>query len=302
MPTSTNYRSTLSGQQITGGNLGDSHEIVETYTIEAITDDLVAITDGDLDTLITELHLPKIGDVYVSKVGGTANDMWLASARLNDYTLQVGPCNIAQLSLRYTTLYLAKDTTSEPILPSTIEYSSASRTTELFRLNSNPAPSGLDSSTADIGGDPATVGAGARGKMIDVWQIAVRVRVVRDASKVSNGMVDVLTLATDLVGKRNSVLFLGLQPQTVECRAVSAQKLDNEFYEVVYDFIYDEYAWHDQEPEVYPEDGSPAIEETSPGVFDYVDVRWKRQTRDTDDFNDIWPVTAQKDYAVKGWW
>lgn len=301
--TTANFSLYPTGSASNWGHLGGTQEMTETFIIERIGGEpaVVGVNNGDINLLIAEGHIPAIGDLYGSWYG-TPPSLFHAYCRLAEVIIQTGAKNTALLTLKWSTMYLqppmAAPDGTEAILPASIEFTTNIRKSEVFR-NAGVAvpPPTLNVSAADIGGTPVTTG-GPAGIMMDVYQVAFRVRITVDASITSPdwSMNANLALARLAISSRNSVAFLGFPIGTVDCTGVSAQHLGAEFYEVVYDFLWDEYAFHNQIPKV-DIDGDP-IRTTA----DYTEVLWKRIARVGADFNLLWPVDAQRDFALKGWW
>lgn len=163
-----------------------------------------------------------------------------------------------------------------------IEVSVGRREAVIWRRNwsTNP-PDNLDITTTDIGGT-AVRKYSLDGRPQDVTQTRIRVRIVKNAQKISK--TSIVGVLQDLVGTRNSVTFMGYTPGQLWCDAFQLSQLDGPFYEIVFDFIYDEWFEHSQEPELDP-DGKPSLDATG---TNYADVRWVRMQRDSKDFNQIY--------------
>jgi hypothetical protein len=300
--TTANFALYPTGSASNWGHIGGTQEMTETFIVERIGGgSMVGVNNSDINLLITEGHIPQIGELYGSWYG-TPPSLFHAYCRLAEVIIQTGAKNTALLTLKWSTMYLqppmASPDGTEAILPASMEFTTNIRKTEVFRYKGMAAPpANLNESAADIGGTPVTTG-GPSGIMMDVYQVAFRIRITVDASITtpSWSMSSALATARQGISSRNSVDFLGFPIGTVDCTGVSAQMLSAEFYEIVYDFLWDEYAFHNQIPKV-DIDGDP-IRTTS----DYTEVLWKRTARIGADFNLLWPVNAQRDFALKGWW
>ena len=85
------------------------------------------------------------------------------------------------------------------------------------------------------------------------------------------------------------------------CEGVTVSKTGagTEYYEVIFEFLYDFWAHHEQVPTCTP-DGRPTQGSTGPS-----EVKWKRVGRDTADFNNIYGSPADavlKNLIEKGYW
>lgn len=168
----------------------------------------------------------------------------------------------------------------------------ANRATKFYRDDpgmTSPSSS-LDKSAADIAGI-------SKIRDVDVTQIGIRVRLIYDAEDADT--VGVIGTMRAAMGTRNLYSFLGFDAGTLLCRGGSVAHIEHEFWEVVFDFIFDEYFGHAQEPQLAV-DGRPL------GGATYTDVRWVREARSTADFNDLFSATdigkCYKFQCFKGYW
>jgi hypothetical protein len=111
-------------------------------------------------------------------------------------------------------------------------------------------------------------------------------------------MLQATTLA-NYMGKLNSAIFMGAPIGTVLCEGVSVSKTGagTEYYEVIFEFLYDFWAHHEQVPTCEPS-GRPLLGSTGPST-----VYWKRVARDSANFNAIYSGDAVLTNLIeKGYW
>ena len=146
--------------------------------------------------------------------------------------------------------------------------------------------------------NPSGVGANNPGIPADVPQFRFRIRVVQDTTNTVEGITDTMTQFQSVIGKRNSTDFLGFTQGQIWCDSVAFQPLEHNFYEVVFDFVYDHYYEHSQIPKFSP-DGEIDLDDN--GEADT--VIWVRPQRDEIDFTTIWQDNPQKwELIQEGWW
>lgn len=213
------------------------------------------------------------------------------------------------------------------ILPASIEYSTGLRATRIWRYkgdstNWTPPPSAdqnglLDDSIIDIGGIYADTGT-TDGIDATVSQVKVRLRILRDAyaapmedqwkrdipdpndpnATISVGLYQYVG---KMFWKDGTTQFLGFDEGTIYCESVTMVKVDGtEYYEVIMDFVWDEFNHHSQQPQMEPW-GEVRVAGDPPQV---VDVFWKRQGREPYDFNLLLAGEPQelRDYISRGYW
>ena len=251
---------------------------------------------------------PNIATPYPDGPGATA-EKWQPYALLRSVNWEHASGG-ATFTLEYTTRYfwtkVAKGMapTEELISNATTQTEGAFlhasvtptiRTRSMQQLRDNPsmtAPNASNNkSSTDIQGDP-------KRKSVDVRQVNLRLRLVIDCESSS---IDELTgIIQDYVGKKNTALFLGYGAGQLVCDGGSISNLEYEMYEIVMDYLWDEYYHHSQVPEVGADGRALMI------GADYADVRWTREVRTGVDFNDIWPAAplgqSYKYQAFKGTW
>jgi hypothetical protein len=178
-------------------------------------------------------------------------------------------------------------------LPSSAEYQAQPKTTTVYRVGwtVNP-PSSSNVSATDIGG---TAVSGASGGMPwQVPQVRIRARFLQDANATS--MINSATRLANYTGTTNNASFLGCAAYTLICEGVSVAKTQKEYYEVVFEFLYDPWFHHEQ---VASNDADGRPKRSSNNL---AEVYWKRIPRTAVDFNDIYAGdTRLRAMTEKGW-
>lgn len=222
---------------------------------------------------------------------------WEQFAVCRSYTLSQISGKLIKISMHFSTMYFVDPTSTATLryqLPAMSEYTARQRTTKVYRTAWSVAPPPASNASADIGGTNIVGGSTA----IDVLvpQISIRVRATQDSSAVS--MLQATTLA-NYMGKLNSVAFFGAAIGTILCEGVTVSKTGSgtEYYEIIFEFLYDFWAHHEQVPTCTP-DGRPTQGSTGPS-----EVKWKRMGRDSVDFNAIYSGDAVLQNLIeKGYW
>ncbi len=129
------------------------------------------------------------------------------------------------------------------------------------------------------------VGQGVTPQKVEVAQMSIRLQIVIDAESQANTATAAAILG--YLGKRNSDTFLGYAAGKLVCTGAALTQLEHEFYMVSFEYEYDEYFEHNQICETNP-DGK--IKTTNTGQPNT--VYWKRPTRSSVAFNDVWPAGA----------
>lgn len=253
----------------------------------------------DIAALRTAGVLPLVGSLFPAAASAT----WERAARFRGYTAEYLEGGKAlRLGLKWTTRYcmdptlpIANPYTSTLQLPVATEYVSRQRLLNIYRTGWTTAPpAASDSTAADIGG--ASLKAQDQGSIQPVSQIALRMRIMRDATLAS--VQAQAAIVSTWQGKRNSALFLGFAANTLVVEGVSVVEAQDEFYEVIFEMLYDEFYHHEQVP-IVDADGKP--KRTAAGEL--ADVRWKRLPRTAADFNNIFAGDARlKARVEKGYW
>lgn len=278
-------------EQVQYSELGSKTTLVVNYRLfrnDANTLDFPT----ELPTILSESALPKIGQL----LGGAH---LLQFMRCRGYqvgaTASEGKGAGVTISVTFDTMYAQnRDDVSRYDLASSWEYNAVTRMVPIYRRSwTGGPPAGLDESAADIGGSALLGGEASRAQI--VTQVRARLRFVQDATAVSmvNGAVQLASYA----GTSNSALFSGFPARTLVCEGVNVGKLDNEYYQVIFDFLYDPWFHHEQYPTL-DADGKVKLTSGAP-----TEVKWKRQTRTTVDFNLIWAGdTTLQNMTNKGYY
>jgi hypothetical protein len=229
--------------------------------------------------------------------GVLAGGSWEQFAVCRSYTLSQISGKLIKISMHFSTMYFVDPTSSSSLryqLPAFSEYTARQRTTKVYRTAWSVVPPPASNASADIGGTNVVGGSTAIDMLVP--QISIRVRATQDSSVTS--MLQATTLA-NYMGKLNSIAFMGAPIGTVLCEGVSVSKTGagTEYYEVIFEFLYDFWAHHEQVPTCEPT-GRPLQGSTGPS-----EVKWKRVGRDSADFNAIYSGdTVLQNLIEKGYW
>lgn len=164
-------------------------------------------------------------------------------------------------------------------LPARAVFSVKTRQTNLWRAIGTAPSATSDSVTMTSG---AYVGQGATPIRADVSQVAIRVQLMIDAESQSNTAT--ATAISQYIGKRNADTFMGYTAGQLVCVGASLNHLEYEYSIVTMEYEYDEYFEHNQ---VCATNNANQINLTAGNP---TTVYWKRPTRGTVNFNDIWPA------------
>lgn len=250
----------------------------------------VAIPD-DIGLMLTEGVLYYEGSTYP---GGTM--LWEQFARFRGYQLQTVPGGAVRIELEWTTQYILDPVTGNTYqLPVRTEFNARTRTMQLYRTGwATSPPAALNATVADIGG--TGIAGQDQGSSTQVSQVAIRLRATQDATATS--IIDAATTLSNYIGKTNNDTFLGCVPYSLVCEGVSVVPKDGEFYEVIFEFLFDQWYHHEQVP-ILAADGRP--QRTAAGEL--ADVRWRRLARTATAFNNIWAGDARlRALAEGGYW
>lgn len=332
MRTSAIYESSLKSYSATTGEIWDIHSLTETYLVKRV--DGQFMRPNDIATVPTDNTaggpvLPRIGYLFQYPTAGTGTTQleWMRCRSIQwGQPEGKGMQAVVRWETRYFYTTTAKGMTAvkpgdnttlkgedwayavildgTKFLPCELLPVFQSRNIKLFRDNpsmTGPSP-GLDISSGDIGGSEKIIDQ-------DVRQVGMKLRLVFDcyatpilSSSSVNGMLDKVT---SLLGKKNSHTFLGYGAGNLVATGASINHLEGEFYELVFETLYDEYFHHSQFA-LSASDGRPEMV-ASGGTSKYKTVYWARPVRTSVDFNDIWSNDAigrnQKYQAYTGrWW
>jgi len=272
------------------GQLGDEHEITRNIIINKLDGTPFDIVK-DVELAITEGIIPVVNQAYPS-----AGASWQQFARFRSYSMQPMDKGYVSVQLRWTTRYTTNPTSTTTLkydLPSSTEYQTVARSTQIYRTGWTVAPPAALDTSADVGGNPISGNTG--GQAFQVPQTRIRMRFTQDASAVS--MLTAATTLSNYVNRRNSATFLGCAANSLVCEGLNVVKLEGEYYELVFDFLFDPWFHHEQVATVAA-DGRP----TRNGA-DLAEVKWKRLPLSTTDFNNLYNADADlKTITEKGWW
>lgn len=294
MKNTTNFLAYLVNASQRLGQLGDEHELSQTWIVEHKTATLDPIIHAEL--MIDEGVIPVVNELY--SVTGLSGYSWQQFARFRNYSMTPDQNKKWRLELRWSTLYTTNPTSTTTLkysLPSNTEYNTVARSTTIYRTSwtVNP-PAALDAS-ADIGGTP--ISGNTSGTAIMVPQTRVRMRFAQDASAAS--MISQATRLANYVDKMNSASFLGCAARTLVCEGLNMVPRTGEYYDVIFDFLYDPWYHHEQVATVEA-DGRPGR-----AGADVAEVKWKRIVRSVTDFNNLYGTPTDADLKTmteKGWW
>lgn len=279
---------------MTQGDIFDVHRVSEQWVVQSIgsTPPAPIAFPGDINQILADTSaggpvIPSIADPYGV---GTS---WQDSCLLRSINWsQEGTAAVADLE--WTTRYFYADAAKgmasnvEAIgsattlgaglfLPAQVVPVIKTRSTKLLR--DNPSMTGPNSANDKTGSD---IGGIVKRTNSDVVQVGLRMRLIIDAESLS---IDAVTgIVQAYAGKKNSGAFLGYGAGNLICGGGSVNHLENEFWEVVMEYLYDEYFHHSQEAEIGA-DGRPLMNGSN-----YSNVQWVRQARGAVNFNDIWPA------------
>ena len=332
----TTYETWFKGFQITQSDFGPT-EIVAQYLVRRLDDGVVNYAGDDGNRMIVEGAHPVIGDLYVdedpaSAFGTTAQ---LARCRAIQYQTAdtIGRCLITctfscQAMVDPKTIVAFGQTVPNPnpikvYLPASMDFQTSFRSTRIWRTDPTTAPLGVDAtnrpiniSSGDIGG--TSVKNVAEGQEVEVAQTIIRVRILRDASlyKMEDQWSGITTPTTivgikEYVGKLHGNTptgtgavnpFFKFEKGTIQCRSVSMTKLEgSEYYEVNMEFVWDEYNFCDQQPELNP-DGSIKMT-TLGGTLKAESVYWVRKPFKGINFNNLFANDpGLYDIVARGYW
>ena len=249
----------------------------------------VAIPD-DVALLGSEGVIPAEGDLWP----GTGT--WHPLCRFRNCSYETLPGGVVQITLNWSTRYIVDPVNGNADqMPIVMEYGTRVRSQTIFRSGwSVSPPASLNASTTDIGG--TSLKSSDEGSTIDVAQCNVRLRAVQDATVTTTSAA--ASTLSNYVGKINSATFCGFAAYSLICTGLSINKLEGEFYEVVFEFLFDQWYHHEQTATIAA-DGRPL--RTAAGELS--EVKWKRLARTSTDFNNIFGGDARlKLRAENGWW
>jgi hypothetical protein len=253
---------------------------------------------GDYEDLVQQVMLPAMGmDISTWESKPLLNPQ--AFARLREIEIESLKTGEIIATCRFTTLYTIKPSTLSTAtpythLPASVEFTSQLRAMKAWRRTWATNPPTASDQTSDIGGFAAA--NGRDGMIVEVPQVRFRMRFVQDATVTAMNVT--ATTMLSYVNKINSATFYNFTTGSVICEGVSCVKVSNEFYEVIFDFLYDAYNHHEQVPDYDP---LGQVDINNLGNANV--VKWTRVNRTSTDFNNIYGGdTTLKAIVEKGWW
>lgn len=249
--------------------------------------------NADVASAVTEGVVPKQAETLIAPTTGVT-ERASRGMRCAGWSYSVDPTHKRlTFTITWTGMGFTDQFGSSPdvILPSSTSYNAVTRMAKIYRRSwTTVPPPGADASS-NIGG--TAVGDSGATITVHVPQVRMRVSLIGDAS-----VVDMQTAMQNVIGftgKINSHTFAGFPIGTVICEGVNIVQTTMPRFEVVADFLYDDWAHHEQVA-TNGADGRPNWSGSN-----LADVRWVRSTRVSDNFNNLFASTAQRDRTLKGW-
>jgi hypothetical protein len=295
MPSTATYTWETRSRVFQAGEFGEDSTVQEVRQIWR-NDGAAFNVDTDMTTAESEGAVSRRGDLgYLSGTGLT----WQQFVRFRGYTVRQLPnASGAELTLTWSTRYvLTLHGGSPPTLfytpRSGLNFASLSRSILIYRTGWSVAPpAALDVSATDIGG--TAISGGNDGQAYLVAQNRFRLTFEQDSTVTT--MQAAAASFQSYQNKKNSATFLGMPANTVICEGVHLNPVKYEFYEVSFDFLFDEFYHHEQVPTMDP-DGRIKRNNTGP-----TEVKWKRLPRTGVDFNLIYGgSTPLKNITERGY-
>jgi hypothetical protein len=300
-------------------DLGATQEIIQTYIIRRLDDTVVNYNGDDLNKMIVEGAIPAVGDLYINWDASSQKGMWQSLARCRSIDFQtIDAVGRVRVTILWTCMaatdpktitYLGTNpydpTKNVNYLPASMEYQASLRTTKVWKTGWTTQPPGVNASNApvditaaDIGG--TTVKELETGLEYVVPQNRMRLRIVRDGTVAK--MVDQWDVVKTYIGKIHAGTadtFFKFDPGTIICEGVSMVKLDHEYYEVVFDFLWDAFNHHDQVV-TFEAWGDPKLQGNT---LNLERVDWQRLPRAAANFNNIFTNEPElKKIIERGYW
>ena len=318
--TTTSYERWFVSSSERYNDLGGSQEIIQVYIIRRLDDGVVNYNGDDLNKMIVEGAIPAVGDLYEDWDASSARGMWQGLCRVRTIDFEtIDTTGRVRVTVNWSCLAATDPKTitafgqsipnPNPIknfLPASIEYQASLRSTKVYNTGWSTQPptigttpfAPVDTTSANIGG--TTVSDWANGLDTVVPQVRVKLRIVRDATVAK--MVDQWDVVSTYIGKIHATTtdkFFKFDPGTIICEGVSMLKLEGEYYEVVFEFLWDGFSFHDQVITSFA-DGEPKF---NGSTLNFERVDWKRSTRTGANFNNIFSTEADLKLIVeRGYW
>jgi hypothetical protein len=307
-------------------DLGQSQEIAQTYIVRRKDHTVLNYNGDDLNLMVVEGIIPAVGDLYVAWDPASAKGMWQPLARCRSMEFQTIDTtgNRVRVNILWSCMaatdpktihYLGSNpydpTKNVNYLPASLEYQASLRAMKVWKTGWTTQPptvagtspyAPVNETSADIGG--TTVKDIANGLEVQVPQTRVRLRFIRDSSVTK--MEDQWTVVKDYIGRIHAptstgtgAKFFNFDPGTIYCEGVSMVKLDHEYYEVIFDFLWDAYSHHEQVVDVEAW-GDPKLQGNT---LNLERVDWRRIPRTAVDFNNIFSTEPElKKIVARGYW
>jgi hypothetical protein len=294
MPSTATYTYETRSRTFQAGDFGDDSTITEVRHIYR-NDGAIFQIDTDTKQAEDEGCLQVRGDLAYAP---SASLTWQQTCRFRGYTARQLPnASGGEFTLSWSTRYVYTYHGSSPVvtyvaLPCGVQFASLKRSLLIYRTGSSAPPAALDASTTDIGG--TSVSGGNDGQAFEVSQNRIRLFFEQDATITT--MQAAAASFQSYQNRKNSATFLGMPANTVVCEGVHLSQVKYEFYQVAFDFLFDEFYHHEQVPTM-DTDGRIKRDNTGP-----TEVKWKRLPRSSVDFNLIYGGSTQlKDIAERGY-
>jgi hypothetical protein len=292
MPSTASFNYEIVDEKFRAGNGSSPSTVQQTLIVERKTGNVNLGKDPSL--MLTENLIPELNEYYNVTSPGVRD--WQQYARFKGWDGEYVGNGKVRLVLNYSTFYMPDPTIvsgQELALPATTDYQSMIRSIKLYRYGyvTDPPSTVSDTTTADIGGISVQ---GTRGALdVQVSQMRIRLRLMANADV--QGISTAAVVVVQYVNKLSNASFLGFPAYSILCEGASLANVDHDFYEIVFDFLYDAFYHFDQVVSM-DSDGRPTMNGTN-----YLRVDWKRLPRTKIDMNNIFSTaTRQKARAEKG--
>lgn len=283
-----NFNCYLIGTQLSHPDYDESATITETWQIK-VKESAFSIVNPEVlyEGLVDENAIPAWGETYGNWCSGRNPTMTPTSGWQNAYCIGVEYIKNKDgtLTAQVTWSNRKKQTNTQTggtqnYYPVSVEAASQQRETVLYKRSWSPNPPAGSDQSAALSGD--NIASNPRdGMPYYVNQVRYRVRRAFDAK--THSLTSVLSHFSFFVGYRNSAAFMGNAAGTMEFEGFNVVKLEGPFYELVCDFIYDEFSFHNQTVGLAA-DGLPITDATG---LNPTDIRWTRPTKGSYDFNRV---------------
>jgi hypothetical protein len=268
-------------------------------------DGAAIVVDSEMSLMIDEGHLPAIDLLYQPV---TSSMTWEQTAKCRSVSLRQDGNKAVTADINYSTMWVQSPvgdaTTINLALPSSMEFTTRTRMTTVYRTGWSVAVSNTNAS-ADIGG--TNIAGGTQGMQMSVPQIVMRMRFTNDSYDVP--MSSAATNLANYAGRLNDSAFItdfgggtgtSFPAGSVLCEGVTVQKTSHEFYDITFEFVADNW-YHLVQVPTFDAKGEVKLDTlASAGP---VEVKWKRMERGTANFNAIYSgLTNLQKFTETGWW